>query len=117
VEVVGGGGGEAKRLDRVGADGDDAFLILEDAFDDEEGRGHHGLFEALEDVRRITLEMPVSSSMLRTNPLAVPGRWRAITALAMRTRLPLRRRDTWTAGTSHAIKALALMSHRVAAHG
>ena len=38
----------------------------------------------------MALMMPVSSSMLRkTKPLAVPGRWRTMTAPAMRTRRPL----------------------------
>jgi hypothetical protein len=38
----------------------------------------------------MALAMPVSSSRLRnTNPLAVPGRWRAITHPPMRRRWPL----------------------------
>ena len=75
---------EAKRFDVAGFYGDDAVLILQNAFDEEERVAHHSGVVFFEELRLDDdVGDTVSSSRLRkTKPLAVPGRWRAITAPA-----------------------------------
>ena len=90
VRDVDGAGRPIERLEAVGLDRDDAVLVLHHAFDDQRVRADDD--RAVRSKRcgvTMALAKPVSSSrVMKTNPLAVPGRWRTITTPATRARLP-----------------------------
>ena len=67
----------------------------------------------------IAFEVPVSSSsVMNRKPFAVPGRWRTITAPAMRTQLPSRApRSSAAESTPRARRRVAEVRHQVRAGG
>jgi hypothetical protein len=80
---------------------DDALTNLQRAFHEQVGSAHNRKAVRLENGIMMRLKMLVSSSTLKkTTPFAVPGRWRTMTQPATRTIAPLRFRGRSLAGVT-----------------